>query len=73
MLVNYSKYYIVSFIADLRNVVQAITEKAMDTSMRYDTQSAWKLFSKEVKKFTQNLGWRCTKMKGGVSIFLLFT
>ena len=49
----------------------AITEKALDTSMQYDTESAWKLFGKVLKKLAADLKgpWGCVKMPGGVSIF----
>ena len=69
MLVNYSKNYIVSFIGDLKNVVKAITEKAMDTSMQYDTEAAWKSVGEVLKNFAANMRWACVRMVGGVSIF----
>ena len=49
----------------------AITEKALDTSMQYDTETAWKLFGKVLKKLAADLKgpWGCVKMPGGVSIF----
>ena len=49
----------------------AITEKALDTSMQYDTETAWKLFGKVLKKLAADLKgpWKCPNILGGVSIF----
>ena len=40
--------------------------------MQYDTETAWKLFGKVLKKLAADLKgpWACVKMLGGVSIFL---
>ena len=39
--------------------------------MQYDTETAWKLFGKVLKKLAADLKgpWGCVKMPGGVSIF----
>ena len=49
----------------------AITEKALDTSMQYDTETAWKNFGRVLKKVAADLKgpWDCAKELGGVSIF----
>ena len=49
----------------------AITEKALDTSMQYDTETAWKSFGRVLKKVAADLKgpWGCAKELGGVSIF----
>ena len=49
--------------------MKAITEKAMDTSMQYDTEAAWKSVGKVLKKFVADMRWFCQMMPGGVSIF----
>ena len=70
-MANFPKNWIVSFIGDLQDVVTAITAKALDTSMQYDTEAAWKLFGKMLKKLAADLKgpWGCAKELGGVSIF----
>ena len=49
----------------------AITEKALDTSMQYDTETAWKSFGRVLKKVAADLkgSWLCANILGGVSIF----
>ena len=49
----------------------AITEKALDTSMQYDTETAWNSFGRVLKKVAADLKgpWGCAKELGGVSIF----
>ena len=49
----------------------AITEKALDTSMQYDTETAWKSFGRVLKKVAADLKrpWLCAQILGGVSIF----
>ena len=49
----------------------AITEKALDTSMQYDTETAWQSFGRVLKKVAADLKgpWGCAKELGGVSIF----
>ena len=49
--------------------MRAITEKAMDTSMQYDTEAAWKSVGEVLKNFAANMRWACVRMPGGVSIF----
>ena len=49
--------------------MRAITEKAMDTSMQYDTEAAWKSVGEVLKNFAANMRWACVRMVGGVSIF----
>ena len=49
----------------------AITEKALDTSMQYDTETAWNSFGRVLKKVAADLKrpWLCAMILGGVSIF----